>query len=62
LEIKCWSKNLKKQLSHKLDVLEEELQILYQTTLTDWKNIGISDLIKIKESERMNILKAEEDA
>jgi hypothetical protein len=61
IEIKKWRRKYKKLLSHKLDVLEKELQIVYHTITSDWQNTRILDLIKTKENEMSDLLKEEED-
>lgn len=43
-----------------MDALEEELQFLYLTITSDWQNTKISNLIKSKEKEMMDLLKEEE--
>ena len=45
-----------------MDVLEEELQIMYQDSFADPSNVDLSDQIKDKESKRLLILKMEEEA
>jgi hypothetical protein len=59
--IKRWVKSFKNLSAQKLGILEEELQSLYQTSLTDLNNEELTGMIKEKEAERLKILAAEED-